>query len=629
LNTARKSAPFLAAAATAALAFALYHATLLADFDFGDTGFFQARVGSATLTPRDGYPLYFAIGQVFLWLTRLEPARALNLASAVEGAIACGLLVLLGYELSGSVLAAIASALAFAVSYTFWSQAIIAEVYALHAIFVALTTLVLLWWAARPTMVRLALFFGVYALGFGNHLSMILLLPGFAVFLLAAAPGGGPSMLRPRVVALALGLAAAGALQYAWNFRGLWEWPNHPPTLADAFRSFWFDVTKSDWRDTMVLQTPASMIGDRLAMYRFDVLQQFGWFALAAPIGLFGLFEANWRRGLLVALLYLVNVAFAFTYNVGDTHVFYLPSHLFLALLIAPAIVFVGSHLRRGIVPVVAVVAIAATTVRTYHEFPALDRSDDRRPAAVLSALTAGIDDRRAILIADLNWQLVNGLAYFGKVVRPDLAYAWMSHVLLYAPALIRDNLDAGRGVALTERAHTALANAYGPLVPMIADPGVATPSFVEVVRSIPQGTPYVLCVIRPSREYALDRSDLASAIRVLAGTEVAPPLSDYAAIVGVAGRPPDLVVDAPAPFRRTVRVDGTTVEVRMESWLHFDTIRRMGFGQVIASHHHTLIVERGVSFATFDGTGRATRTVYRSSIFAPQSRYLVRGFGG
>ena len=33
-----------------------------------------------------------------------------------------------------------------------------------------------------------------------------------------------------------------------------------------------------------------------------------------------------------------------------------------------------------------------------------------------------------------------------------------------------------------------------------------------------------------------------------------------------------------------------------MESWLAADTIRRMGFGQVIAARHHTLIIERGVS---------------------------------
>ena len=279
----------LAAAATAALAFALYRATLLPGFDFGDTGFFQTRVGAASLTPRDGYPLYFAIGNLFVRISGLEPARALNLASAVEGAVACGLLVLVADELAGSLLAAIAAALAFAVSYTFWSQAIIAEVYALHAVFVALTTLLVLRWDARPTLPRLTLFFAAYALGFGNHLSMILLLPGFAAFLLIAAPSGWRSMLQPRVIAIALGLAAAGALQYAWNFRGLWEWPNQPPTFADAFRTFWFDVTKSDWRDTMVLRTPASMIADRLAMYRFDLLQQFGWIVLLAPVGLVAL----------------------------------------------------------------------------------------------------------------------------------------------------------------------------------------------------------------------------------------------------------------------------------------------------------------------------------------------------
>ena len=57
---------------------------------------------------------------------------------------------------------------------------------------------------------------------------MVLLLPGYTLFLLVAAPRGWRSMFAPRVVALALGLAAAGALQYAWNMRALWLWPNHP-----------------------------------------------------------------------------------------------------------------------------------------------------------------------------------------------------------------------------------------------------------------------------------------------------------------------------------------------------------------------------------------------------------------
>jgi len=36
------------------------------------------------------------------------------------------------------------------------------------------------------------------------------------------------------------------------------------------------------------------------------------------------------------------------------------------------------------------------------------------------------------------------------------------------------------------------------------------------------------------------------------------------------------------------------------------------------------LIVERGVSFAAFDESGKTQRTAYASNIFAPQPRYLV-----
>ena len=61
-----------------------------------------------------------------------------------------------------------------------------------------------------------------------------------------------------------------------------------------------------------------------------------------------------------------------------------------------------------------------------------------------------------------------------------------------------------------------------------------------------------------------------------------------------------------------------------MDGWLPSDTIRRMGFGQVIAARRHTLIVERGVSFAAFDENGTATQTVYASNIYAAQARYLI-----
>jgi hypothetical protein len=620
----------LAAAAVAAAAFALYHATLLPGFDFGDTGFFQTTVGQLTITPRNGYPLYFAIGNLFLWLTHMEAAHVMNLASALEGAIACGIIVLAAAELSESMLAGVAASLLFAISYTFWSQAIIAEVYSLHILFVALTLVLLLRWSARPTLARLSLFLAVYALGFGNHLSMVLLLPGYTLFLLIAAPGGWRSMLRPRIVVLALAIAFAGSLQYVWNLRALWQWPHEPPALLAALQTFWFDVTKSDWRETLVMQVPGSMLRARVDMYVFDLAQQFWWALALAPLGLARLFAVNWRRGVLMLALYLANAIFAFTYHVGDTHVFYLPSHLMVALLMAPGLVAIGHLVARGIltrggVAAACALAIAAAAARGYREYPALDRSGDLRPAGVMAQMADGLDDQHAILLADLNWQLVDGLAYFAKVTRPEIAFAWLSDVLLYAPALVRDNLAIGRDVVVTARARDELTRAYGPLLPTLPDPRVHPYTMSGLVRGLPPGTRYVLCVLTPTVDYAIDNDDVAAAVRDLAGATARLPQGEYAAIAGVTGQPPALVVGSAAPFRNAVQIGGVGVEVRMESWLDFDTIRRMGFGQVVAAHHHTLIVERGISFAAFDADGQPLRVGYAANLFAPQARYLVR----
>src|SRR5947209_8774418 len=100
----------LAAATVIVIAFLLYRATLLQGVDFGDTGSFQTLVGLPFIAPRDGYPLYFVIGRLFLALTRGEAAHVLNLVSAVEGALACGVLVLVAAELSGSLGAGIGAA---------------------------------------------------------------------------------------------------------------------------------------------------------------------------------------------------------------------------------------------------------------------------------------------------------------------------------------------------------------------------------------------------------------------------------------------------------------------------------------------------------------------------------------
>jgi hypothetical protein len=157
-------------------------------------------------------------------------------------------------------------------------------------------------------------------------------------------------------------------------------------------------------------------------------------------------------------------------------------------------------------------------------------------------------------------------------------------------------------------------------------DESLAVVRLIDRLRDLPRGTPYVLCVLRPTREFSLDDSDLSGSLRLLTGDRVntAGP-DDYSVVAGVLGAEPALSRSSARPFRAAVSLDGVDIEVRMESWLAFDTIRRMGFGHVIAGHRHALIVERGVSFVAFDAAGRVVRSGYASGIFAPQPRFIVQ----
>ena len=613
-----------AALLVGAAAFCLYQATLLPGFDFGDTGSFQTSAASPLIRARDAYPLYFAIGRIFLRLAPGGPAHALNLASAVQAALACALFVLLAEELSGSLLAAIAAAIVFAGSYTFWSQAVIAEVYALHLVFVAATLLLLLRWQRQPSAGRLSAFFAVYALGFGNHLSMVLLFPACVVFLLSAAPRGWRSMFAPRTVLLALLFACLGAAQYAWDFLAIWSAPQSPASLADAAARFWFDVTKTDWRDTMVLNVPASMLPDHLRMYWFDLRQQFGPVLPAvAVIGLAWVFRRDWRRGALLLLAYLGSALFAYGYNVGDTHVFYLPAHLCVALLLASGVA--ASAVSR--VRIVVALAIGCYgLVRIHNDYPALDRSRDSRPADVMTNLTAGLSDRHGLILTDMHWQIENGRSYFAEQVRPGLQFARMPDVILHAPAFIADNLAIGREVVATSRAREEIVAAYGPLVSTERDPRAPAPGVRDVVSGLPRGTRYVLCVLKPIRGFDVKTDDVNESIRILSGgsADRMPP-GQYAVVAGLAGERPALLEASDDPFTRSLDLSGVPTQVRMESWLAADTIRRMGFGHVVAARRHTLIVERGASFVAFDGSGRPLRTGYEGNIFAAQPRYLIK----
>jgi hypothetical protein len=427
-----------------------------------------------------------------------------------------------------SLVAGIAAGMLLAFSYTFWSQAIIAEVYTLHLTLVLGCFLALYLYALRPSRGGLAVFLAIYAIAFGNHLSMILLLVPFAVFLLQVTPEAR-SLFRPATIALAMALAAAGALQYWPNFTSTWHLPDGPVTWPDRIASFWFDTTKADWRESMVLGVRGDQIAGRAGMWWFDARQQFGVAGLIlAAIGAVRLWSISRPWATLVTSAYAINTVFAFTYNVGDTHVFYLPGHLFTALMAGAALslpvgqalpasphsepverAFMARPTRTIKVRATSVMTLVAVLIyagwRGWDTWPAIDRHGDRRAEALVLRLTAGVNQQNAVLVTDLNWQVENALLYFTRYQRRDIAWVRLPDVMLHFPFLVRDNEAISRDIVMDSYAARGVTGAYGPLFPLQPDPLLPVPDFNEAVAQLPAGTPYVLCVLTPPREEYLD----------------------------------------------------------------------------------------------------------------------------
>jgi hypothetical protein len=133
-----------------------------------------------------------------------------------------------------------------------------------------------------------------------------------------------------------------------------------------------------------------------------------------------------------------------------------------------------------------------------------------------------------------------------------------------------------------------------------------------------------VLGILRPYPEYPLDPEELTNAWRTLTdGSTPFPQLSDYTVVVGEVGRKPSLIEARSRPFRVRTRIGAADFDIRMESWLPTDTIRRAGFGQVVVDRRHVLTLDRGVSFAALGAVGEPAMVLYRSGLFAPLRRLI------
>jgi len=342
----RVKADPLIASVVALAAFLLYWRTMAPSVAciFCDSLEFQLVTYKLGIAHPTGYPLYTLLGKLFTFIPLGDVAYRVNLMSAFFGALTVALLYLMMRLALGFRVPAVLGALVFAVSPVFWSQAVIAEVYTLNSVFVALTLFLLLRWkegvveGKGATLCPLAL---AYGFSLTHHRTMVLLAPAMIAFILWVDRG-----LLKREWARLASLFLAPLLLYLYiPIRGVYT-SSLDGTYVNTLSGFIKQVTAGGY-GVFLTQDP---LGESRALAFYFALFREQFTLVGLVVGVWGLFWFSRRPKvlLLLGLAGVANFVFLLGYRVSDIEVFFIPLFLLWACFLGGGLAL----LWRGVVVV-------------------------------------------------------------------------------------------------------------------------------------------------------------------------------------------------------------------------------------------------------------------------------------
>jgi Protein O-mannosyl-transferase TMEM260-like len=270
------------------------------------------------------HPLYVILAQLFVALPVANLAWRVNLLSAVTAAVAVAALFLVGVKMTGDRRAASLAAAALAVSHTFWFQAVTAEVYALHALFMLVLIGFVMYGPDDASLrVRFAIAV-IVGLATANHVLFLLA----AATALACSPRRSSCRPGGRELAVLAGGFLLGLAPWWIQFLRMWrvtgllstvQTVTGLPVLADRL-----------WIDSLVTGL-MNFVG-----YVGWLIYQFTPFGVA--VGIWGFVDLRRRSPAafrLLLALFAVHVTFSANYQVADRYTFHVFSYVVFALAMA------------------------------------------------------------------------------------------------------------------------------------------------------------------------------------------------------------------------------------------------------------------------------------------------------
>ena len=408
--------------------------------DFGDSAKFQVVANVLGIPHATGYPLYVPLAKLFTLLPIRDAAFRVNLLSAVSAAAAVALLGLASWALTHNLPASAGAALLFAWSRTFWSQAVIAEVYALNAALLALVIALLFLWRTRGGQRLYVGALAAYALSLGNHASMILLIPGLLWFI---ATTDRKKLTQPRNLALAVGVLALGACQYLLLFLRARQHPSYCETCPDTVSKLWWYLTGAQFRSSF-FAISWQELGNRLVHYWNFLAAEYGLFPISAGLlGIVTLGISKWRESGLLVLAFVANMLFALSYDIIDFAFFLIPTYLIFAVWIGGGLAaitrWVACAWRRLLHPAYGFIATVGWTLVMVGltlwplraNYDIVDESNNYAPREEAAAILNLMPEDAALVLPPCCdfYNRTMGLLYLQQVegIKPDIAIAEFS----------------------------------------------------------------------------------------------------------------------------------------------------------------------------------------------------------
>jgi hypothetical protein len=230
------------------------------------------------------------------------------------------------------VVAAATGALAFGLGATFWSQAVIAEIYTFNGVMIMAPIIALLLWRERRQDRYLLLASFLMGFALTNHLTSGLVLPTAFLFVSAV---DWRKLLDWRLILKGVGLFLLGLTPYLYlPIRGAMDPPMNEanPTTPGRFLEF---VSGSDLHGVFGQYGPAELLG-RLAFYWDFLLANFHWgLLMIAVVGFIAMAVRDRAAAVLIGVPYLGWLFHALEFGIFDTEIYFITTYMMLALALA------------------------------------------------------------------------------------------------------------------------------------------------------------------------------------------------------------------------------------------------------------------------------------------------------